>query len=433
MIWLVWLTPRNNLGMRKVRPFVVRVKGIPLYLVLYSLNGKNPTGAVRTKHRTGLTVKHRFRLGFRLFGFANYLISRLAARRGYKALGSGGLGKTCRSESTRGESWGQLHNFGAVCGKGGKAGRISVLSSQFFVLGFSFFVHRSSFFVKEFGHVESRDMRREARFLFLSAIFLSFIVPQSSAIELKAKTREAFDRYVQLTEERMKSEGSQGKQFLAIDTLGPDQKSAAMERLRKGEVVIDRRQMLENGKPIDVPDGLIHHWMGIVFIPGTTLKKTLALQQDYDHHAQLYAPNVTRSKLVSRNGDVFKIAYRVRQKKVITVVMDTDYDVLYEAVSATRERSRSYSTRIQEIENAGEPSEHAKPVDDGNGFMWRLYSYWRMEERDGGVYVQCEAVSLSRDIPTGLGWMIKGYVESVPRESLMFTLGKTREALMRER
>jgi hypothetical protein len=169
--------------------------------------------------------------------------------------------------------------------------------------------------------------------------------------------------------------------------------------------------------------------MGIVFIPGTTLKKTLALQQDYDHHAQYYAPSVTRSKLVSRKGDDFKIYYRVKQKKVITVVMDTDYDVLYEAVSPTRERSRSYSTRIQEIEDPGEKTEKAKPVDDGNGFMWRLYSYWRMEERDGGVYVQCEAVSLSRDIPTGLGWMIKGFVESVPRESLMFTLGKTREAL----
>jgi hypothetical protein len=109
--------------------------------------------------------------------------------------------------------------------------------------------------------------------------------------------------------------------------------------------------------------------------------------------------------------------------------MDTDYDVFYEAVSPTRERSRSISTRIQEIENPEEKNEKAKPVDDGNGFMWRLNSYWRMEERDGGVYIQCEAVSLSRDIPPGLGWLIKGFVESVPRESLMFTLGKTREAL----
>jgi hypothetical protein len=272
-------------------------------------------------------------------------------------------------------------------------------------------------------------MHRHSSVVLLLLFF--FAIPFSFGTELKPKTREAFDKYIRLTEERIKNEQGPGKSYLSIDAMKSEERSAVLARLKNGEVVIDRKRTLENGKEIDVPDGMIHHWMGIVFIPGTTLKKTLALQQDYDHHAQFYAPNVTRSKLVSRKGDDFKISYRVRQKKVITVVMDTDYDVLYESVSTTRERSRSISTRIQEIENAGEKTEKAKPVDDGNGFMWRLDSYWRMEERDGGVYVQCEAVSLSRDIPTGLAWMIKGFVESVPRESLMFTLGKTREALTR--
>jgi hypothetical protein len=262
----------------------------------------------------------------------------------------------------------------------------------------------------------------------LALVAVSF----SRAAELKPKTREAFDKYVRLTEERIKSEAEPGKPFLSIDTIAEGERNGVLERLRKGEVVITRRQTLEGGKRIEVPNGMIHHWMGIVFIPGTSLKKTLALQQDYEHHAQIYQPNVTRSKLVSRSGDEFRVYYRLRQKKVITVVMDTDYEVLYENVSPTRERSRVYSTRIQEIENPGETNEHAKPVEDGNGFMWRLYTYWRTEQRDGGVYVQCEAVSLSRDIPTGLGWMIQGFVESVPRESLAFTLGRTREALVKQ-
>jgi hypothetical protein len=272
----------------------------------------------------------------------------------------------------------------------------------------------------------------QQRCLSVFAILISLaVVPFSFATELKPRTREAFDKYVRLTEERIKNEQGPGKPYLSFDAMPAEQRAALLARLKDGEVVIDRKRTLENGKEIEVPDGMIHHWMGVVFIPGTTLKRTLALQQDYEHHAQYYAPSITRSKLLSRKGDDFKISYRVKQKKVITVVMDTDYDVLYEPVSPTRERSRSISTRIQEIDNAGEKNERAKPVDDGNGFMWRLNSYWRMEERDGGVYVQCEAVSLSRDIPTGLGWMIKGFVESVPRESLMFTLGKTREALGR--
>jgi hypothetical protein len=268
--------------------------------------------------------------------------------------------------------------------------------------------------------------------LFLLFFLCATVIPCSHATELKPKTKAAFDKYIQLTEARIKGELGPGKPFLSIDAMPEAQRNAMLARLKNGEVVITRQQTLENGKEIDVPDGMIHHWLGIAFIPGTTLKKALALQQDYDHHGEFYGPRVTRSKLVSRSGDNFKIYYRVKDKKVVTVVMDTDYDVQYESLSPTRERSTVYSTRIQEIENPGEKTEHAKPVDDGNGFMWRLNSYWREEERDGGVYIQCEAVSLSRDIPTGLGWLIKGFVESVPRESLQFTLGKTREALVKK-
>lgn len=266
----------------------------------------------------------------------------------------------------------------------------------------------------------------------LAILLLIAIPPLVHATQLKPETKAAFDKYIQLTEARMKAESGPGKPFLSIDAMPEAQRNAVLARLRNGEVVITRQQTLENGKEIEVPDGMLHHWMGIVFIPGTTLKKTLALQQDYDHHAEYYSPRVTRSRLVSRHGNDFKIYYRMKDKKVVTVVMDTDYDVRYESLSPTRERSTVYSTRIQEIENPGEKTERAKPVDDGDGFMWRLNSYWREEERDGGVYIQCEAVSLSRDIPTGLGWLIKGFVESVPRESLQFTLGKTREALMKK-
>ncbi len=273
-----------------------------------------------------------------------------------------------------------------------------------------------------------RNFRRSLLAIFL---FTIAILPLLHGAELQPKTKAAFDKYIQLTEARIKVESAPGKPFLAIDAMPEAQRNAVLARLKNGEVVITRERTLENGKEIDVPDGMIHHWLGIVFIPGTTLKKTLALQQDYDHHAEYYSPRVTRSKLLSRNGDTFKIYYRVKDKKVVTVVMDTDYDVHYETLSPTRERSTVYSTRIQEIDNPGEKTERAKPVDDGNGFMWRLNSYWREEERDGGVYIQCEAISLSRDIPTGLGWLIKGFVESVPRESLQFTLGKTREALVK--
>lgn len=267
----------------------------------------------------------------------------------------------------------------------------------------------------------------------LAFLLLIFCVSSVQGAELKPATVNAFNRYVQATEQRLNADLRPGTAFLWIDGLAASEKQAARDRLTKGEVVISRMESTEGGKKIPVPDGMIHHWIATVFVPGVTLQQALALVQNYDRHQNYYAPDVQRSKLVHRAGDDFHIYYRFRRHKVVTVVLDTEYDIHYTRVSATREISRSYSTRVQEVENAGESDEKAKPVGDDTGFLWRLYTYWRFEQRDGGTYVQCEAVSLTRDIPTGLGWMIRPFIESVPRESLEFTLVNTRKALLAKR
>ena len=56
-----------------------------------------------------------------------------------------------------------------------------------------------------------------------------------------------------------------------------------------------------------------------------------------------------------------------------------------------------------------------------------------MVERDGGVYVQSEVVSLTRDIPAGLAWLIGPFVTSIPKESLAFTMEATRKAVVTRR
>src|SRR5205814_7167302 len=98
-------------------------------------------------------------------------------------------------------------------------------------------------------------------------------------------------------------------------------------------------------------------------------------------------PEVMASQLIIHNGNHFKIELRLLKKKVITVVLDTYYDVHYAPVDSTHWYSRSYSTRIQEVENAGKPDESLKPPGKDHGFLWKLYSYWRFVERDGGVYM----------------------------------------------
>jgi hypothetical protein len=123
---------------------------------------------------------------------------------------------------------------------------------------------------------------------------------------------------------------------------------------------------------------------------------------------------------------------RVRQHHVITVVPDTTYDVTSCGLDPARGYSLSRSTRISEIEGAGTPSEHALEPAKAHGFMWRLNTCWSWEERDGGLYIQIESVSLNRSIPAGLAWAIRPFVESIPRESLEFTLTSAAHALRKE-
>ena len=272
--------------------------------------------------------------------------------------------------------------------------------------------------------------RQATRVYFL--LGLSLLLCKTAFAELKPETRQAFEHYVHITEQRISSDEASDSAPLLIDDLSQHGNSDVWARLRKGEVVVESRLTRDgSGHLITVPDGMVHHWVGIVFVPGLNIRQTLELMQDYDGHNRIYAPEVERSKLIKREGDDFQIYYRLRRQKIITVVMDAYYNVHYGPIRNQQTWSRSYSTKIQEVSDPGQKDEKDLPPDGGTGYMWRLNTYWRFVERDGGVYIQCEAISLSRSIPMGLGALIGPYVESVPRESLIFTLGRTREQLLK--
>jgi hypothetical protein len=262
----------------------------------------------------------------------------------------------------------------------------------------------------------------------LSVVAVLLAGSSGRAADLKPATDAAFNHYVKLSEQRMQSDLTSGP-FLWVDGLPAQQRQEVYERLKRGEVVTRKLETLDGGAPIPVPGGLVHHWLGVVFIPGASLKQTLALLQNYGEQSRIYAPRVLRSKLIRHDGDDFKVFLRLRDKNIITVVLDTDYDVHYVRLDPARAYSNSYSTRVAEVERVGQQDEDEKPVGHDNGYLWRLNSYWRFWERDGGVYVQLEAISLTRDIPEGLGWLIRPFITSIPRESLVFTLNRTREAV----
>jgi hypothetical protein len=255
--------------------------------------------------------------------------------------------------------------------------------------------------------------------------FLFNVMVESA--ELQSRTIEAFNQYVRATET-----GMSGGAFLWVDTLPEPQKRARLEELQRGGLLIERLTTRDRGRDIRIPDGLVHHWVGAVFVPGATVDQALALLQDYNRHAEIYAPAVQRSKLLGRDGDVFRVYLRFYQKKVLTVIVNSEHEARFVRPAPDRAQSRIYSTRIAEVEDANTPRERELPVGIDGGYLWRLDSYWRFLERDGGTYVQSESISLTRGIPFVFAPVIRPFVTSVPRESLEFTLTTTRRTLLRQ-
>ncbi|MFN7992557.1 MAG: hypothetical protein U0Q18_03105 [Bryobacteraceae bacterium] len=235
---------------------------------------------------------------------------------------------------------------------------------------------------------------------------------------------DAFDEHSRAAESRLQKQLQGEDGFLWANT------AERRAIVRKGGV------SCQPGVPhgeVRISHGLIHDWVGAVYIPHATVNEVLALVQDYDNHKNVYKPEVIDSKTLSRQGDDFKIRLRLLKKKVLTVVLETEHEVHYERLDPVWWRSRSYSTRIAEVENYGEPRERERPPGQDRGFLWRLNSYWTFRERDGGTYVECEAISLTRSVPAALRWLIDPIVQSLARESLVHTLQGTQAAVLKSK
>ncbi|HET9132448.1 MAG TPA: hypothetical protein VFO86_15945 [Terriglobia bacterium] len=276
--------------------------------------------------------------------------------------------------------------------------------------------------------------RIEARVAALLALCLCLATPLTAAAAiLQMRTVQSWDLYIQQTENRITGELKEGSRFLRLDRMKPEDSAKVLSAVRAGNVFSERMKTLNAvGREIDVSDGMIHHWYGAIFIPGIKVDPLLHWIQDYDDQYK-YFKEVEKSKLLSHNGDTYRIYLRLTRTKVVTVHYNTEHTVIYRDNGPGRASSRSFTTKIAEIDDAGTAKEKEQPMGNDSGFMWRLNSYWRFREQDGGVFVECESVSLSREIPFGFGWLVGGYVESIPRESLESALTSIRDGVKTSR
>jgi hypothetical protein len=267
-----------------------------------------------------------------------------------------------------------------------------------------------------------------ALFLVVCAI-AGLLAPLAEGVELKAETVAAFDHYILVTEARMEDD-LRKDHFFFVDRLSDNRRHTIDAQLLQGMVEIQRLQTLEEGRTIPVPGGMIHHWAGVIFVPNATLPQVRAIVEDYDELEKFYKPEIRRSKLLKRNGNESKTYLQLYKKSMVTVVLNANFENTDTQFSNTRAQTKSHSSRIAEVANQGKPDEHELPVGMDHGYMWRLYVYWRIEEKIGGVYLQIEVVALTRKFPLMIGWLINPLIENIPRSTISGLLINTRRAVV---
>ena len=255
-----------------------------------------------------------------------------------------------------------------------------------------------------------------------SVLVLLAFVFTAQAADLKRETLSAWETYVRSATVQMQQRLRPDQPFLKLD-----EDHELMSNVKNGQIVI-----LHNGSKgvKKVPSGLVHDWSGAAFIPGATLNQVFSVTRDYDHYKDFYRPNVVDSKAVSSGQAETRFSMVLMNKSaLVNVAIEGDYRCLFFQVDEHRWYSMSETTRMREIENYGAPNQRELNDGQGAGLIWRLFSIVRFEERDGGVYIELEAIALSRDIPISLRWLVEPIVSRLSRSSLMTSLRQTEDAV----
>jgi hypothetical protein len=161
------------------------------------------------------------------------------------------------------------------------------------------------------------------------------------------------------------------------------------------------------------------------------LNDVLSVVRDYGKYKDFYAPNVIESHVFRQTETEDTFSLRMLNKAVVgEFALDTEFQGSYRRLDDNKWYSVSSTTRVRDVENYGTPDEHESPTNTGRGLIWRLFSISRFEQRDGGVYVELEAIALSRDVPGGLRWLVDPIVRRTSRGSMNVSLQKTAEAVL---
>jgi hypothetical protein len=246
--------------------------------------------------------------------------------------------------------------------------------------------------------------------------------PSAGAATLKPETKAAWDAYLQAANAAMQARLQPGAHFLWLD----DEPGRAEDIRTKGPYIAPTAKQI----PRKIPSGLIHDWLGVGFVPHVKIEDILRVLRDYDRYKEIYRPGVIDSSSHGADGVKDLFSMRLANRSVVAkTALDTDCEAFYFRVDDHRWYGISNTIHIREVDKFGTQEQRTLPEDQGTGLIWRLSSITRLEERDGGVYAELEAIALSRDIPVAFRLFVTPIVRRVSRDSLATSLHQTKAAI----
>jgi putative flippase GtrA len=304
------------------------------------------------------------------------------------------------------------------------------ICSIFNFLAGNFLVYRAGSSIKSAGGNMSKYCYRIVASIFvLSALAFLSRASMAQAAELHPETLKAWSNYVNAAEKRITVELSSTKGFLSLDFKDSSKAARARQSLLAGEIIIENVEP-DSKELRDIPDGMIHHWRGFVFIPGVNLETVLSRVENPTSE-NVRQEDVKDSRLLEKTPGQLRLYLKLQRKKIVTVVYNTEHLIKYLKCSNSTAWSNSIATKIREIENPQGKDEREKPEGHDSGFLWKLNSYWRYQQVEGGVIVECESMTLSRSVPPILSLIINPIIKKVARESMDRTLQSLRNRLVK--
>ena len=309
---------------------------------------------------------------------------------------------------------------------------IAVCSFLNFILG-DRLVFRSGVTASQKGDTtmsnETKGVTVFVLFLATSALFLC--AARTHAAELQPQTVKAWQSYVEMAEGRIGKELSSQKGFLALDFQSSSESSKERQSALSGKIPIKQMPAGDEENPIiHVPDGMVHHWRGSVFIPGVPLDFVFSRVTNPSKE-DTRQEDVLDSRVLESTPGQLKLYLKLQRSKIVTVIYNTEHLVRYQWHGTAQAFSSSTATKISEIERLNGTTEREKPEGQDRGFLWRMNSYWRYQQVPGGVMVECESITLSRSIPSFLEFMVRPIINRVARESMNRTLQSMKARILR--